>query len=152
MILKHLCLSGMLGIIQSKITWYWGYILLPLLCSMSLISPNFDVKSIIFPQFWPRAFPQNCWKKPCVYLPQSSWSKDRRIWMRWAAITRCRACWSLIPPEGSVIIGGTTDGSWCRLGNDITSDVRKENMSISNRLSFSIFFPFGASGNRTEMK
>ena len=41
MILKHLCLSGMLGKIQSKITRFQGYILLPLLCSMSLISPNF---------------------------------------------------------------------------------------------------------------
>ena len=29
-ILKYLCLSGMLCIIQSKITWFWGYILLPL--------------------------------------------------------------------------------------------------------------------------
>ena len=65
MIFKHLCLSGMHGIIQSKTTWFWGYILLPLLCSMSLISPNFDVKSIIFSQFWPGAFSQNCWKKPC---------------------------------------------------------------------------------------
>ena len=43
----------MLDIIQSKITLFRGYILLPLLCSMSLISPNFDVKSIIFSQFWP---------------------------------------------------------------------------------------------------
>ena len=48
MILKHLRLSGMLGIIQFKITLFYGYILLPLLCSMSLISPNFEVKSIIF--------------------------------------------------------------------------------------------------------
>ena len=31
---------------------------------MSLISPNFDVKLIIFSQFWPRAFSQNYWKKP----------------------------------------------------------------------------------------
>ena len=30
---------------------------------MSLISPNFDVKFIIFSQFWPGAFSQNCWKK-----------------------------------------------------------------------------------------
>ena len=51
--LKHLCLSGMVGIIQSKITWFWGYILLSLLCSMLLISPNFAVKLIIFSQFWP---------------------------------------------------------------------------------------------------
>ena len=64
--LKHLCLSGMVGIIQSKITWFWGYIL-PLLCSTSLISPNLSVKSIIFSQFWPGAFFQNCWKKPCWF-------------------------------------------------------------------------------------
>ena len=31
---------------------------------MPLISPNFDVKSIIFPQFRPVAFSQNCWEKP----------------------------------------------------------------------------------------
>ena len=71
MILKHLCLSGMVGIIQSKITWFWGYILLPLLCSMSLISPNFAVKLIIFSQFWPRAFSQNCWKRPWLLCPGS---------------------------------------------------------------------------------
>ena len=59
MIPKHLCLSGMLGRIKSKINWFCGYILLPLLCSMSLISPNFDVKSIIFSQFWSGAFSQN---------------------------------------------------------------------------------------------
>ena len=64
-ILKHLCLSGMLGIIQSKKFLFYGYILLPLLCSMLLNSPNFDVKSIAFPQFWPGAFSPNCWKKPC---------------------------------------------------------------------------------------
>ena len=41
-ILNHLRLSGMLGILQSKITGFFlGYILLPLLCSMLLISPNF---------------------------------------------------------------------------------------------------------------
>ena len=33
-----------------------------MLCSMSLISSNFDVKSIIFSQFWPGVFSQNCWK------------------------------------------------------------------------------------------
>ena len=43
MILKHLCLSGMLGIIQFKIVWFPGYILVLLLCSVLLISPNFDV-------------------------------------------------------------------------------------------------------------
>ena len=46
MILKHLCLSGMLGVKQSKILDFED-ILLSLLCSMSLIqiiSPNFDVK------------------------------------------------------------------------------------------------------------
>ena len=31
---------------------------------MSLISPNFGVKLIIFAQFWPGTFSQNCWKKP----------------------------------------------------------------------------------------
>ena len=35
---------------------------------MSLISPNFDVKSIIFSQFWPGAFSQNCWKRPCIVV------------------------------------------------------------------------------------
>ena len=35
---------------------------------MSLISPNFDVKLIIFSQFWPGAFSQNCWKKPCMLI------------------------------------------------------------------------------------
>ena len=33
---------------------------------MSLISPNFDIKLIIFSQFWTGAFSQNCWKKPCI--------------------------------------------------------------------------------------
>ena len=37
--------------------------------SMLLISPNFDVKSIIFSQFWPGAFPQNCWKSPELIIP-----------------------------------------------------------------------------------
>ena len=65
MIFKHLCLSGILDIKQSKITFEGIFsILLPLVCSMSLISPNVDVKSIIFPKFWPGAFSQNCWKKP----------------------------------------------------------------------------------------
>ena len=31
---------------------------------MSSISPNFDVKSIIFSQFWPGDFSPNCWKRP----------------------------------------------------------------------------------------
>ena len=33
---------------------------------MPLISPNYDVKSIIYSQFWPGAFSKNCWKKPCL--------------------------------------------------------------------------------------
>ena len=37
-----------LAIIQSNISLFWGYILLPF-CSVSLISPNLNVKSIIFP-------------------------------------------------------------------------------------------------------
>ena len=72
MILKHLCLSGMLGIIQSKMTLFGGYILLPLLFSMSLISPNFYVKAIIFSQFWPGTFSQNCWKKPWFCTSQGA--------------------------------------------------------------------------------
>ena len=63
-ILKHLCLSGMLGIIKSKITLFGGYILLPLLCSMLLISPNFDVKLIIFPNFGHGPFPKIAGKSP----------------------------------------------------------------------------------------
>ena len=35
---------------------------------MSLITPNFDVKSISFPQFWPSSS-RNCWKKPCYDIP-----------------------------------------------------------------------------------
>ena len=38
--------------------------MLPLLCSMSLISPNFDVKSIIFSQFWPGSFPKIAGNSP----------------------------------------------------------------------------------------
>ena len=64
MILKHLCLRGMVGIIQSKMKWFRGYILLPLLCSLSFISPNFAVKSIIFSHFWPGAFPKIVGKSP----------------------------------------------------------------------------------------
>ena len=32
---------------------------------MSFISSNYDVKSIIFSQFWSLAFSPNCWQKPC---------------------------------------------------------------------------------------
>ena len=38
--------------------------MLPLLFSILLISPNFDVKSIIFSQFWPGAFPKTAGKSP----------------------------------------------------------------------------------------
>ena len=43
---------------------------------MMLASPNFDVKSIIFSQFWSRAFSQNCWKKPLNSFPMHTliWS------------------------------------------------------------------------------
>ena len=78
MILKHLCLSGILDIIQSKITWFWGYILLSLLCSMSLISSNFNPKSIIFFQFWPGAFSQNCSKKPCQLTTTIAWKTTQQ--------------------------------------------------------------------------
>ena len=64
MILKHLCLSGMLGIIQSKITFFLGYILLPLLCSFYGVNfSQFDVKTIIFSQFWPGTFSQKLLEK-----------------------------------------------------------------------------------------
>ena len=33
---------------------------------MPLISPSFDVKSIILSQFWPGAFSRNSWKKPVL--------------------------------------------------------------------------------------
>ena len=53
-------LRGMLGIIQSKNNLILRIYFYPCrLFSMPLISPNFDVKSIIFSQFWPGAFPQN---------------------------------------------------------------------------------------------
>ena len=64
-----MCLTGMLDIIQSKMTWFWGYILLPLLCSLSLISSKFDVKSIIFSNFGQGPFPKIAGKSPdvCVF-------------------------------------------------------------------------------------
>ena len=76
MILKHLCLSDILHMIQSEITWFWGYILLHLLCSMSLISPKFDVNLIIFSQFWAGAFSQNCLKKPWMSYPVENKRKN----------------------------------------------------------------------------
>ena len=45
--IRHLCLSGMLGIIQSEITISRIYFA-PLICSMLLIFPNFVVKSVMF--------------------------------------------------------------------------------------------------------
>ena len=39
---------------------------------VTVISPNFNVKSIIFPQFWPGIFPKIDRKRPvlcCTYLP-----------------------------------------------------------------------------------
>ena len=86
MIPKHLCLSSMLGIISSKITWFWGYFLLPLLCSMLLISPNFDVKSIIFSQFWQRGlFPKLLEKALSCADPDGD-----------GGITSCYIIWFLI--------------------------------------------------------
>ena len=69
MILKHLCLSGMLDIIQSKRTLILRILYLATLVmfSMLLISHNFDAKLIILFQFWPGSFSQNCWKKPCLF-------------------------------------------------------------------------------------
>ena len=67
MILEHLCLSDMLGIIQSKKLDFED-IFLPFLCSMPLISPNFDVKLIIFSQFWPGFFSKIAGKSPAFIL------------------------------------------------------------------------------------
>ena len=60
MILKHhLCLSGLLGIIQSKKLDFEDIFCYPCNVSLSLISPNFDFKSVFFTQFWPRGlFPK----------------------------------------------------------------------------------------------
>ena len=55
MILKHLSLSGMHDIIQSNITWFWGYILLPLLCSMSYNLPILMLSQSFFIKIWPGA-------------------------------------------------------------------------------------------------
>ena len=52
MILKYLCLSGMLGIIQSKITWF-----LPIL----MLSRSF------FPNFGQGPFPKNYCKRPWAF-------------------------------------------------------------------------------------
>ena len=64
MILKHLCLSDMLGIIQSKITGFLGYILLPLLCSISLISANLMLSRSFFPILARGLFPKIAEKSP----------------------------------------------------------------------------------------
>ena len=42
--------------------------MLPLLCSMSLISPNFDVKWIIFPTFGQEPFHKTAEKSPAGKL------------------------------------------------------------------------------------
>ena len=98
MILKHLCLRGMLGWIQSR-----GYNLLLLLYSMSLISPNFDVKLIIFSQFWPGPFPKIAGNSPALHnTPQYntdnyditwSWCGFQILWLRikgkWRVTLKC---------------------------------------------------------------
>ena len=66
MILKQLCLSAMFGTIHFKITLFQGYFLLPMLCSMLLIYPNFEVNSIIFPNFGQGPFPKIAWKSPAM--------------------------------------------------------------------------------------
>ena len=49
---------------------------------MSLISPNFDVLSIIFPQFWPGAFSQIAGKSPeSVKINKNSESKIVNIFI-----------------------------------------------------------------------
>ena len=77
MILKHLCLSGMLGIIQSKITFFLGYILLPLLCSFYGDNfSRFDVKTIIFSQFWPGTFFPKIARKTRVLIEKVQTNRD----------------------------------------------------------------------------
>ena len=71
MILKHLCLSGMLDIIQYKIFWFWGYNLLPLYCSMSLI---LMLSRPFFPTFGQGPFPKSAGKSPgspCISLEEN---------------------------------------------------------------------------------
>ena len=57
--------------------------MLPMLCSVSLISPNFDVKSIIFPNFGQGPFPEIAGKSPdrpgvfAASLPQTWLAKVR---------------------------------------------------------------------------
>ena len=48
----------------SSITSFGGYILLPLLCSMTLISPNFAVSRSFFPNFGQGPFPKIAGKSP----------------------------------------------------------------------------------------
>ena len=58
----YLCLSSMVSIRQS----IWGYILLPLLCSMSLISPNLLLSRSFFPNFDQGHFPKIAGKSPVL--------------------------------------------------------------------------------------
>ena len=67
MMVERLVLAVPRGCLQFLIVVFPDHThLLFLLWSMSLISPIFDVKLIIFSQCWPGAFSQNCWKKPCI--------------------------------------------------------------------------------------
>ena len=61
-LLKNLCLKTIYNNLILRITFdpISYYVL-------SLIFPNFDIKSIIFSQFWPGTFSQNCWIKPCFF-------------------------------------------------------------------------------------
>ena len=89
LILKHLCLGGMIGIIQSKITWFWGYILLPLLCFITLISPNLMLSRSFLSQFWPGVLSQNCWKKPWKCIKYDKGMQQSRTTDQ-PTVSRCR--------------------------------------------------------------
>ena len=73
MILKHLCLAKNSFDFEDKFCSHC-YVL------FSLIFPNFDVKSIIFYQFWPGAYSQICIKPFLLellfgYLPMPEYSR-----------------------------------------------------------------------------
>ena len=73
MIVKHLCLSGTLDIIQSKITWFWGYILLSLFYVVNF-SQFWCLSRSFFPNFGLGPFPKIAGKSPVItYL--SSWRR-----------------------------------------------------------------------------
>ena len=57
-------------------------ILLPLLCSMPLISPNFADKSIIFSRFGQGPFPKIAGKGPALDITCGKFSKISNIFLK----------------------------------------------------------------------